>query len=362
MKRSGKWTRRAFLLTAAGATAAAMTVAGSSAEAAQPTPLAGTAGSHPAPSWKDPGYPPPGGIYKPFTNCPLLKRLMQESAGGSATGCIAGDTRSGSIKIGNITTTITHPVTVQFGVWDPPDAAPSQFTGGILPPFGGLVAQLVGAPDFVPGGLLKALGCPSSRFAVERLCREAVRRGGAYLKVYAQAQSAGPITNFDLVTWTQPLKFRLINPLLGTYCYIGSNDNPVVINPSVTGKLVIEKDPRPKVHPKTAVIEVKRAVATDTTFTAPGVTGCGPGGAANIAIDEAINTSVGLPSATGDNSLTLKGDFYFAACYAAKNMATILLSAFKASVGHSSPGGSQAGQPITFASLRDGRYGIRIQR
>ena len=344
MKASSQWIRRAVLWSATGATTAAMILAGSSAQAA-----------HSGPSQTGPGYPSPKGIYKPFTNCPLLRPLMQESVGGSATGCIAGDATTGSITIGNITTQIKHPVIAQFGVWDPPNATPDQFTGGILPPPGGLAAQLVTAPEFVPGGLLKALGCPSAKPAVQRLCSEAKRRGGKYLRIDALAKSAGPITNFNLTTWTQPLKFQLINPLLGAHCNIGSNDNPVVINPTVTGTLVIEKDPHPKNHPDTNVLKIKAATATDTTFTAPGVTGCGPGGAADIAIDEAIDASAGLPAASGANSLTLNGNFYFAACFAPHNMAKILLSAFTAKV----TAAQEPGRRITFASLRDGRYGFR---
>jgi hypothetical protein len=98
-----------------------------------------------------------------------------------------------------------------------------------------------------------------------------------------------------------------------------------VINPTLSGTLVEEIDPAPTAHPETAVIKIKAATATDTTFGAPGATGCGPGRSANIAIDEAIDTSVGLPLISGANSLTLSGVFYFAACYAPKCMANILL-------------------------------------
>ncbi len=360
MKATSHWVHRALLWSALGAATIATVVAGSSAQAAHTAQHAGTALARSGPKPKGPGYPPPMGIYKPFTNCPLLNPLMRESVGGSATGCIAGKVSTGSIKIGNITTTIKYPVKVQFGVWDPPNATPGQFTGGILPPPSGLSAQLVTEPEYVPGGLLKALGCPSKNQTVEKLCTEAMQLGGKYLKVYALAQSAGQITNFDLTTWTQPLKFKLINPLLGSYCYIGSNDNPVALNPSLTGHLVEEIDPHPRNHPDTAVLKINAAVATDTTFTAPGVTGCGPGGSENIAVDEAIDTSVGLPSASGDNSATLSGTFYFAACYAPHHMARILLSAFKARV---SPSASKVvSHPITVADLRDGHYGFSKQR
>jgi hypothetical protein len=360
MKASSKWIRRMILLTATGAVTAAMVIAGSSAEAAHST-------LHP--SLKGPGgYPLPKGIYAPFTDCPLLNPLMQESTPGSATGCVAGDVASGRIKIGDITTqikataTVANPVAVQFGIWDPVNASSdsataNQFTGGILPPPAGLSAQLVSAKQLVRGGLLKALGCPNSNATVEQLCTEAQTAGGKDLKVYASAQSAGPITNFDLLTWTQPVEFHLINPLLGSNCYIGSADNPVVLNPTLTGTAAIEMDPHPRYHPDTEVIQINDARATDTTFTAPGVTGCGPGGTANIAVDTAIDTSVGLPTASGADSITLKGTFYLAASYAPQNMAKVLLSAFRASARTS--GTASVHIPLTAASLR--RFGIRLR-
>lgn len=126
--------------------------------------------------------------------------------------------------------------------------------------------------------------------------------------------------------------------MLGNGCYIGLDGNPAVLNPQLTlnsGQII--NDPDPAAHPDTAVI-VANATAADTTFAAPGVTGCGPGGAANIAVDQAINTSAGLPAASG-NSLTLTGAFDIADCSASSDStlpqpqddAAILLSAFKAS-------------------------------
>ncbi len=345
---SNQRIRRVFVIGAAALTAT-IVVAATALASAQATSSHGR------------GYPPPGGIYAPFTNCPLLNPLMQESTPGSATGCIAGDATTGSVTIGNITTQITQPVTVQFGVWDPPNATPDQFTGGILPPPGGLSAQLVSSPDLIPGGLLQALGCSTSTDpTVLHLCNVATRLGGRFLNVYAQAESAGPITNFELVSWTQPLMFHLINPLLGRSCYIGSYDNPVVVNPSLTGNLVIEPDPNQTTHPDTDVLEITGGSATDTTFAAPGVQGCGPGGSANIAVDEAIDTADGLPSASGANSLTLSGTFYFAACFAPDNMARILLSAFRDSSGDpAQSGAAKAGLRLNAARALDGHYGIK---
>jgi hypothetical protein len=358
MKTSSQRIRRAFVLGAAAVTAAATIVVGANALAAA-QPAAHPGASHWRHHHHGPGYPPPGGIYAPFTNCPLLNPLMQESLPGNATGCVAGVATSGTITLGNITTPVTQGVNVQFGIWDPANATPNQFTGGILPPPDGLAGQLVDAPNLVPGGLLKALGCPSTNATVEQLCTEATKLGGNYLNVYAQAQSAGPITNFDLVEWTQPLMFRLINPLLGRNCYIGSYDNPVVVNPKLKGTINIENDPNPKKHPDTEVLEITGGSAHATRFTVPGVTGCGPGGSANIAVDEAIDTAAGLPAASGTSSLVLSGTFYLGACYAPANMANILLSAFEASSKDPAAAVSKhSGQPLTAAVLR-GRYGFK---
>jgi hypothetical protein len=110
MKRSGRPLRRAFFMSATVVAAAALTFAGvtTSAVGAQSKPHAG-------PSQIGPGYPPPGGIYTSFTNCPLYNQLMHESVGFTA--CTAGLATSGSITLGNIITPVVQPVNVQFGFW-----------------------------------------------------------------------------------------------------------------------------------------------------------------------------------------------------------------------------------------------------
>ena len=83
--------------------------------------------------------------------------------------------------------------------------------------------------------LTTALGCSTATSpVVKNICTQAENFGGKYQDVYALAQSAGQITNFGLLTWTQRIKFKLINPLLGSNCYIGSDNNPVVVNPQLT--------------------------------------------------------------------------------------------------------------------------------
>jgi hypothetical protein len=341
MKLSSPRFRRVLWLGGSAAAAAALVVtAVTSSVAAQPTSLTGTI-------TKGPGYPPPAGIYKPFINCPLNNPVMHEDMpitnfGGGFTACTAGNATSGSIKIGNITTPVTEAVNVQFGFFIPPNDA-NFYPAPAVPPLAGPSAILSTKPDLIPEPLTTALGCPSSDATVENICKQAQTRGGTYNQVFALAKEAGNISNFNLLSWTQPVKFKLINPLLGSNCYIGSDETPVVLNPSLSigpgGGLQFETDPAPTVHPDTFVLALTGAVASDTTFSAPGVLGCGPGGAADVPVDLALDAGTGLPAASGTNSLTLNGNFDVGATTASEDSSLTqpqddagdLLAAFKAS-------------------------------
>jgi hypothetical protein len=326
MKSSSRSIRRALWLGAS--SAAAVTLAVTAVTSSVAAPAAAPSGTP-----QGPGYPPPKGIYAPFTNCPLNNQVMHEST--QFTACVGALAVTGSITLGTLTTTVVAPVHVQFGFYTPPNATNY---ANVVPPLAGESAQLVTGPDLIPEPLTTALGCPSANATVAALCKVAQKRGGKWNTVYALAQSAGAITNFQLLSWTQPVKFQLINPLLGANCYVGEDGVPAVLNPQLTinsGTAIT--DPDPAAHPDTEVL-VTDSTASDTTFAAPGVTGCGPGGVANIAVDEAIDASAGLPAASG-NSLTLSGAFDIAATSASEDPAlpqpqdnaAILLSAFKAS-------------------------------
>jgi len=342
MKTSRWRNRRGFLFAGVTVGAVAAVVAGLAAPAlARPSAVASTTA-------KGPGYPPPAGIYKPFTNCPLNNPIMHEDMatgiganGGGFAACTTGLATTGSIKIGNITTQVTEPVNVQFGFFIPPEDG-SFYPAPTVSPLAGPSAILSTKPDLIPQSLTTALGCPSSNSTVENICQQAAANP-ADNQVFALAQEAGPITNFRLFSWTQPVKFKLINPLLGNNCYIGSSDTPVVLNPQLSGnpgtQLMFEPDPAPTVHPDTFVLAITDLNAGDSTFSAPGVLGCGPGGAANVFVDEALDAGTGLPAASGTNSLTLTGNFSIGATTASEDSsltqpqddASDLLAAFKAS-------------------------------
>jgi hypothetical protein len=264
------------------------------------------------------------------------------SDGGGLAACIAGNATSGSITIGNITTPVTQPVNVQFGIYIPPEGTQGGvnfFPSPVVPPLAGTSAILSTAPDLIPGSLTSILGCPSSNATVQNICQQA-SANPADNQVFALAEEVGNLRNFNLFNWQQPVKFLLINPLLGSSCSIGTDAFPVVLTPQLSigpgGGITVVNDPGG--NPFVEQLVINGAIASDTTFSAPGVTGCGPGGVNNVFVDEALDAGSGLPAVSG-NSLTLNGTFALAAGFhseqstppAVPDDAAELLAAFKSS-------------------------------
>jgi hypothetical protein len=282
------------------------------------------------------GYPPPGNIYAPFTDCPLNDPALNLSVSGDATGCLASTATSGTFTIHGIPTSITHPVTVQFGFYSLMDSAGNQIFPTV-PPLDG--RELVDQPEATTGGLPLLLLCPNGINAdIAALCQKAATSGQTGLT--ALVRPAGLISNFSPLAvlspgtpvFTQPIKIQLINPLLGGDCYIGSDDDPIVLNPafSVPGTLSIAFDPDPTEFPQVAVISATGSTLTDTSFSVPVATGCGPGGVA----DAAINFILGLPSPSGANQLVLSNSNNFLAdSFGTSNQIDVLKAAFKVSSG-----------------------------
>ena len=290
----------------------------------------------PAPAMAAIGYPDPGGIYTPFTDCPLHNPAMRLAAPGFAMGCIKSITPSGTFTINGVPVAITQPVIVQFGTYSDMDANGNQVFH-VVPTQDG--NDLVAQPEVIPNGMLVLL-CSSTDPRAVKLCQLAMNTGKTDLSV--QVQLAGPITNFSPLAetpFTLPIKIKLTNPLLGGTCYIGSNSDPILLNPmfNPVGSLAFEPDPDPTTFPNVAVLSINGSTLTDDTFSVPAATGCGPGGSAN----GAINAVLGLPSPSGNNHLVLNDNTaLFADDFSESNQAQDLLAAFKASVGVASPSGA----------------------
>jgi hypothetical protein len=106
----------------------------------------------------------------------------------------------------------------------------NQTTADVVPPPAGISTILSTQPDLIPEATT-ALGCPSAHRVVENLCVKA-QNWRRYLDVYA-GREAGPITNFNLLSWTQPVMFKLINRF-GQQLHHRDDRRPVVLSPTLT--------------------------------------------------------------------------------------------------------------------------------
>ena len=261
------------------------------------------------------------GDWAAFTRCPVGNARMLAATGqapngsGSSALCVAADSPSGSIKLGNTTAT-TGDTNLQAGL-------AGSFSAGfsVVSPAGGAI---VAAPVDIPGGLL-GLICPSSIPVISAICQEIVN--SPLNTVAAVVQPAGRPSHFNFGAGltsgepilTLPVKVQLQNPILGSGCYIGSNSDPIVLKPEnlVTPTVATQRfDPNGTPDPSKGVLEdvVATGEQGDNSFSVPGATGCG-GTLLSAVIDPILDLKEGLPSAAGNNSLVLDNSVTSIATY-----------------------------------------------
>jgi hypothetical protein len=232
----------------------------------------------------------PGG-WASFSRCPVDDPAMlatQGFNGSTGTGtvgfCLSANSTRGSITIGNLTTT-TGNTNLQIGLVGSIDLG--TFTA-IPPSTGSLIAD--------PVQVTSPVG-----------------------PVTAVTESAGTPSNFclfcgitaDQPILTIPIKIQLENPLLGPNCTIGSDQNPILLNPQNTNLSnaksvgaffsfgsngVPDSTPGPD-----GALLITGLVQGDDTFAVPGATGCGTNGS----LDALVDGVAGVPSPSGSNHLVL---------------------------------------------------------
>src|SRR5262249_53152780 len=138
--------------------------------------------------------------------------------------------------------------------------------------------------------------------------------------VTAVTLSAGLPSNFNLFAGIQtgvpiitlPIKIHLENPALGPSCFIGSDQNPILLNPentdlssaiSIGGFFGFDPTGVPDLAGADGSLQITGGVQGDDTFAVPGAEGCGPNGDGSL--DAVVNAVVGLPSPPGSNHLVL---------------------------------------------------------
>lgn len=134
--------------------------------------------------------------------------------------------------------------------------------------------------------------------------------------VYATPELAGAPSAIRInplgATVSLPLKLRLSNPFIGPNCHIGSNSNPVNLtlipgttNPPPPNRPISGRLGRLTVGPGGTSVLLIGNTNVDNSFSIPGASSCGLGLGL---INELINLKLGLPSASGNNTIISNND------------------------------------------------------
>lgn len=170
---------------------------------------------------------------------------------------------------------LTATGSLRLGSRDLPELAPMTITHAEGPLPDGTNGQVWGAlrsdPTAVPGGL------------AGRIPLSLQPEYGGRSDFYSVGDHMGLFT----------LRYRVVSPLLPRGCVIGGGETPIEIRLKRVGTSEwISKNP-----------PVIKFAATDTTFTAPAASGCGP-------LTRLVNDRLGLPAGTG-NTITLSALYTF---------------------------------------------------
>jgi hypothetical protein len=107
-----------------------------------------------------------------------------------------------------------------------------------------------------------------------------------------------------------PVKVHLENPFLGSECYVGSSSSPLIWNlttgttsPPGPNKPITGTSGTITTKDEGEIVTLTGTKLVDNAWSAPTATGCG--GILAFIVDPIINSTVGLPAASGSNTAEL---------------------------------------------------------
>lgn len=224
--------------------------------------------------------PAPG--YEQFRGCPTAAEKP------SIQGCVHSVIKGGHFNMGNKEVPITNPIDITGGVEAGLKGFAANAEGGLKP-----------VKQQVPGGIIGLTGLD---WLVNFLSLEG-------LKLYAVTEAAG-VPNLGITKIEMPIRVHLINPVLGSKCYIGSFTDPIKLTlitgttaPPAPNEPISGKNPTASFDPAKSIQHLKGGIYVDNSFSAPGANGCTLTlfGFIPISINGLVNSTSGLPAAAGTN-------------------------------------------------------------
>jgi hypothetical protein len=200
----------------------------------------------------------PKGGFAVFAQCPV----HTEGVGG----CLYAPVGGGYLTLGKTVVPIAKTLVLQAGFLEERE--------GVLPLVGALDGEtLTKVGQALPGGLfgrpldaVTELAAPASSILVSGLSGEGL-------------------------ALTLPIKVRLVNPLLGAECSIGSNAHPIELNMTTETSGPLTGNPGETTSIERGKILVMSGVSmVSSGFSVPKAGGCG-----SAVVDEAVDAKLGLP-------------------------------------------------------------------
>lgn len=243
----------------------------------------------------------PTGEFEQFGECPLSRETIKT--------CVYSVSSSGGFTIGKKTVPLVNPVTLQGGYEGKSTAL--EFYGAENG------ETLSKTPQPVPGGLLGITAPEWWPGFIQNWFNNLINEG--FTGVQATVELTGPstgLTNVKLNTNNLlaesgtalglPVRIHLSNAILGSSCYLGSESEPVQLN-FTTGEsgALTGRAGELTANEAFSLLTFTGGKFVDGTYTAPGVNGCG--GIFSFLVDPLVESILGVPSGSGENSATLEG-------------------------------------------------------
>ncbi len=251
-----------------------------------------------------------GNDWGKLANCPLEKAFEEARELPylfSVEGCTWGESEPGSeFTAGKVHVNLINPIKIQGlnfegeeegspdFVYEPEDGAP--FMTPVAQP----------APP-LNEDVNEAMLSPAEKKIYQRLIAEG-RTATTVSVELAGTASLLRVSLFNLIeergTALQfPLKIKLSSPFVGSHCYVGSNEHPVMIHLTTgTSGGLHGHFGSPSLNPEGTII-LDHSTVVDNEYASPGVEGCGK----DASVDEAMDAALGLPSPSGSNDAIVVG-------------------------------------------------------
>jgi hypothetical protein len=265
----------------------------------------------------------PKGPYAVFAQCPTSTPGVEL--------CNYAQITSGEVAIGSTKVPINKTLTLQGGA-----VAIATNTFALVPAKNG--ESLSKTELNVPGGLLDLINCEEIKGNgfFETLARDACKavfenKTTGVTATTELVATASNLAIFNLASLVEesgtalvlPVRVHLKNPLLGNSCYIGSEASPIQLH--LTTGTTSPPAPNSPISGKTGEISEEEEVVVisnnslvDNSFSVPTSEGCGEFLGITGFLDGIVNGKLGLPSASGHNTVIQNGTLRTATAAAVK--------------------------------------------